>query len=78
MSVLLQGTFKVFFVSHTLRKSVPASPFSICDENMMLNLPATAKVIREPETIDTSLAKSVEFSGTGVAMFCGSGTVVVS
>jgi hypothetical protein len=45
---------------------------------MMLNLPATAKVIREPETIDTSLEKSVEFSGTGVAMFCGSGTVVVS
>jgi hypothetical protein len=24
------------------------------------------------------LEKSVEFSGTGVAMFCGSGTVVVS
>ena len=78
MSVLLQGTFTVLLVSHTLNLSVPASPFSNCDENMMLNFPATENVIFEPSTIETPLAKSAVFSGTGVATFCGSGTVVVS
>ena len=44
----------------------------------MLNLPATEKVILLPSTIETPLAKSVVFSGTGIAWFCVSVTLVVS
>jgi hypothetical protein len=45
---------------------------------MMLNFPATENVILLPSTMDTPLAKSVELSGTAVAWFCGSDTVLVS